>query len=140
MKKVFLFVAAMLMALGAAACAVESEETQAPEPPAAAPTEADSKVMPELCPLAAKEGGDLAVSSCRAGAPISDLGKLVTQPSGDVQSQGCSTYYGSCTGVYGCSRATGGGWQVTHCGSWLYTWMTVCDGQPSGWGTGFCAW
>ncbi len=140
MKKSFLFVGAMLMTLGAAACAVESEEVQAPEVPAVTPTEGDSKVMPELCPLAAKEGGDLAVSSCQASAPITDLGKLATQPAGDVQSQACSTYYGSCTGISGCSRATGEGWQFTKCGSWLYAWMTVCNGQPSGWGTGFCAW
>lgn len=41
-------------------------------------------------------------------------------------------------GIAGCSRAVGEGWELTNCGPFIYSWMTICGGQPTGWGVGLC--
>lgn len=93
----------------------------------------------EACALATELGlGETAVQSCLAGAPISNRGVLAPLPTRPAATQACNTYYGSCSGISGCSRAVGEGWELTNCGSFLYSWMTICNGQPTGWGTGFC--
>lgn len=127
------------------ACAVDpGDKTDPAQDVAAASAEAaarkaSSEPKTEDCKLAEELGlGKLAVQSCLAAAPINAGGAVAQLPDGTATTQACNTYYGSCSGISGCSRAVGGGWEVTFCGSWLYTWMTVCDGQPTGWGTGFC--
>jgi len=89
---------------------------------------------PEAGQLAAAfDSGKLAVRSCLAGAPVSAAGAIAElTTTGAATAQSCATYTGTCSGVNGCSRAFGGGWQFTACGSFLYAWMTICDGQPSG--------
>lgn len=93
----------------------------------------------EACALARDLGlGETALQSCLAGSPISSRGVLAPLPTRPAATQACNTYYGTCSGVNGCSRAVGEGWELTNCGSFLYSWMTICNGQPSGWGVGFC--
>jgi len=100
---------------------------------------AGPKPEAEACKLAETyDASKLAVRSCIAGRPIDASGLFAESTTGDVRSQACMTYQGSCSGVNGCSRAVGGGWEFTACGTFLFAWMTICDGQPTGWGTGFC--
>lgn len=80
----------------------------------------------------------LAIQSCLAGSPISASGLIAALPTEPQATQACNTYYGGCTGINGCSRAIGEGWELTNCGTFLYSWMTICNGQPTSWGTGFC--
>ena len=106
--------------------------TAEPQPP---PSARDA----ETCKLASRLGlGERAVQSCEAGAPVDDAGDVAASPLSIVTPQACTTYNGACTGVVGCSRAVGGGWQYTVCGSFLHTWLKVCDGQLTGWGVSPC--
>jgi hypothetical protein len=96
-------------------------------------------VRSESCELAPDKR---ALESCLAGSPISAAGELAEVPSAPFSTTAalgaCATYTGSCTGINGCSRAVGGGWEFTVCGTFIYAWMTICDGQPTGWGNGIC--
>lgn len=95
-------------------------------------------VKPGDCQRAQELGyGDAAVESCMAAAPINGDG-VIAEPSDNVFLAGCNTYSGACSGISGCSRAVGEGWQLTNCGSFIYSWMTICGGQPTGWGIGIC--
>jgi hypothetical protein len=80
-------------------------------------------------------GGDapVAVDSLAQSSP-KEAGKV------NPNFQWCDTFYGSCTGRYGTSCAYGDGWVACATGSFLYTWLTICDGNPTGYGTGFCFW
>jgi hypothetical protein len=124
------------------ACAVEADtdgEVEQALAGSAAEAAQPADPGPAVCkPAEAYDAGKLAVRSCLAGVPINVSGLLAEPTTGAASTQSCATYYGSCSGGNGCSRAVGGGWQFTACGSFLFAWMTICDGQPTGWGTGFC--
>ena len=132
------------LALAAVGCMADDDppvgEPAAEESEAAA---ADDALAMD-CSGAAALGGDRAETSCELGVPVDLDGVPADEREGDGETselvaRTCNTYYGGCTGIwYGCSRAAGEGWEVTACGSFLYAWLTICDGAPSAWGTGFC--
>ncbi len=126
-----------LMAVAVSACGgVEMEQGQvAGEQPVAA----EAAAQP-TCELARELGySEADVLSCEQGAPV-EIEGYVANAEGEVSAQACNTYYGSCMGISGCSRAVGEGYSYTECGSWKYVWMTVCDGVKTGWGVGGCVW
>lgn len=134
----------MCLVMLASACATEADESdeadaeQSIAEPAGA-RQAPIKPAAESCKLAEELGCDkLAVRSCLAGAPINAGGTMAEVHGGPAITEACNTYYGNCSGGDGCSSAIGGGWEYTACGSFLYAWMTICDGHASAWGTGFC--
>jgi hypothetical protein len=135
----------ILFAIGVSACGgVETDVSQA-----AADAQigmADTVATPQ-CQLARDLGySEADVLSCLEGTPVktndsSESSKTPTSnPKGTVTAQACNTYYGRCTSWYGCSKAEGEGWAHTSCGSWHYAWLTVCNGEATGWGEGLCAW
>ncbi|NMO16929.1 hypothetical protein HPC49_23425 [Pyxidicoccus fallax] len=126
-----------------AACGGSEADGLEPPDEALPETEDDAPVTDNTACDAAASLGELDLLSCRNGAPVSADGRVAVgtgEMEGEVSAQSCTTYYGTCTGIGGCSRAVGGGWQFTVCGPFLYAWMTVCDGQPRGWGGGVCLW
>ena len=132
---------AVCLILAASACVGDeaSRQADAKDPLTTAGPQPPPSPDVETCKLASRLGlGERAVQSCESGAPVDDAGNVAASPRDLVRPQACNTYHGSCTGVSGCSRAVGGGWQITFCGPFLRTWMEVCDGQPTGWGTDPC--
>jgi hypothetical protein len=128
----------MLLAVLMSACTTDPADNTDQSAGSAEPGSQASDGKPGECKRAQELGyGDAAVQSCQAGAPINGEG-VVAEPSDKAFFAQCNTYYGGCSGVNGCSRAVGEGWELTNCGSFLYSWMTICDGEPSSWGTGFC--
>ena len=110
----------------------------------------DDQAAAEHCELVLDQDPDdgLAYLSCSLGQPVNAAGFTAGDLAGEktpgddseTAYKACNTYYGLCTGANGCSRAVGEDWEFTACGSFLYAWMTICDGQAASWGTGFCLW
>ena len=104
---------------------------------------ARGEAVGDSCALAASQYKEpSAYISCKQGLPVDQGGNfassLPTSPGEETLTSSCNTYYGKCSGFSGCSRSSGEGWELVACGTWLYTWLTICEGQPRSWGTGFC--
>jgi hypothetical protein len=120
----------------------------AASPTGARPEPADAPVAPAASSESAGEleDDDAAILSLRLGVPVSEddltpadideAQRLAGAP--DSLAAGCSTYYGKCSGISGCSVASGGGWGYKACGPFIYAWLTVCDGYPAAFGEGIC--
>ena len=158
--RVFSMVAMIVGAAGAGCAGLEDEGAE-DSSGISDDTSAAVDCSPDALPDA--EGGDpaLAELSCRLGLPVDQDGftpqdrgldpepfrqqlddEPAAGPAGDVGISSVRTYNGGCTGWGGCSRVAAEGWEVMHCGPFLYAYMKFENayGNLIASGTGFCLW
>lgn len=86
---------------------------------------------------------ELAFLSCQRGMPVNEQGFTpadlgIQAGEEDFRTEACEYYTGACTYSDGCSVARGEGWVYTECGSYIYAWMLICDGEYVGYGSWPC--
>jgi hypothetical protein len=123
------------------ACVSEVEDALDPESDdvesareAAGETEIDAWHLVESL-----DDGELTVASRELRTPLDGNGDVEVS-STVAFGQPCATYYGSCTGISGCSTAYSPVSMAEYCGSFRYAWIKVCGGVETGRGWGICLW